>query len=125
MMKKRLVVHAKCKTGMKEHDITSNEIQQNLEKQGVEISSRTIRRRLSESGGKYSKEILKPLLSEKHRVKRLQWAKKHQNLTGIELFSLTKAPFNYFGQIKRSGNLLEGERCSVRFPCLGLVDLVS
>src|ERR1043165_1125236 len=87
MMKKRLVVHAKCKTGMKEHDITSNEIQQNLEKQGVEISSRTIRRRLSESGGKYSKEILKPLLSEKHRVKRLQWAKKQV------IFLLTEAPW--------------------------------
>ena len=66
------------KLAMKKHDITSTEIQQKLEKQGVNISSRTIRRRLGESGGKFVKETSKPLLSEKHRASRLKWAKKHQ-----------------------------------------------
>ena len=64
------------KMATKKNDITSTEIQRKLEKQGVEVSSRTIRRRLGESGGKFMKEISKPLLSEDRRVKRLQWAKK-------------------------------------------------
>lgn len=96
MQDKRIV-----KLGMKEHNITSNEIQQNLEKQGVEVSSRTIRRRLSESGGKYSREILKPLLSEKHRVKRLQWAKKHQNFDWNRVIFTDESSFQLFRSNKK------------------------
>ena len=63
----------------KKYNITSTEIQQKLKKEHVEISARTIRRRLVESGGKFINEISKSLLTEKHRIKRLEWAKKNQN----------------------------------------------
>jgi transposase len=66
MEDKRISKMAKLK-----HDITSTEIQCELEKKGVEVSVQTIRRRLRESGGKFVKEISKPLLSEKHRTNRL------------------------------------------------------
>src|SRR3954471_11881246 len=103
---KRIVKLAK-----KKHNITSTEIQKELKKQGVEVSSRTIRRRLGESGGKFVKEVSKPLLSEKHRANRFQWEK---SLIIIELFLLMKIPFNYISQIERSGNSLGGEKYSVQ-----------
>jgi transposase len=84
------------KLAKKEHDITSNEIQQKLEKKGVEISSRTVRRRLVEAGGKYSQEIPKPLLSEKHRIKRLQWARKHQNFNWDHVIFTDESSFQLF-----------------------------
>jgi transposase len=52
-----------------EHNITSTKIQGIMEKKGIDISARTIRRRLHEFGGKYTNEISKPLLSENHRKK--------------------------------------------------------
>jgi hypothetical protein len=66
------------KLAMKKHDITSTEIQQKFKNQWVSVSSRTVRRRLGESGGKFVKETAKPLLSKKHRANRLKWAKKHK-----------------------------------------------
>lgn len=63
----------------KDENATSSKIQQKMEEKGVEISARTIRRRLQEAKGKYSRPILKPLLTEKHRHQRLNWAKKHKN----------------------------------------------
>ena len=54
------------------HDITSDKIKQELEKQGIKISSRIVKWHLNKSSGKYLKEISKPLLSEKHQAKQLQ-----------------------------------------------------
>jgi transposase len=56
-------------------DITAAEIQSNMKKRKVEISVNTIRRRLQENGGKYAIKLSKPLLSNMHQKKRLQWAK--------------------------------------------------
>lgn len=67
------------KMAKKNYNATSIEIQQEFEKKGVDVSERTIRRRLSEAGGKFVKEVQKPLLSERHRVNRLKWAKNYQN----------------------------------------------
>ena len=52
-----------------------------LKRQHVEISQETIRRRLKEHGTKFSPPISKPLLTEKHRQKRLQWA---QAVRGVD-----------------------------------------
>ncbi|GBB95132.1 hypothetical protein RclHR1_24820003 [Rhizophagus clarus] len=84
------------KLAMKKHDITSTEIQQKLEKQGVTVSSRTIRRRLGESGGKFVKETFKPLLSEKHRANRLKWAKKHQKFDWKQVIFTDESTFQLF-----------------------------
>lgn len=98
------------KMAEKEHDITSSEIQQKLEKQGVEITSRTVRRRLVEAGGKYSQELPKPLLSEKHQIKRLQWAKKHRDFdwnrviftdeSTVQLFQSNRKVWQFIGKRK-------------------------
>ena len=52
-----------------------------LKRQHVEISQETIRRRLKEHGAEFSPPISKPLLTEKHRQKRLQWA---QAVRGVD-----------------------------------------
>lgn len=65
------------KLAKKDDNATSFTIQQEMSRGGVEVSARTIRRRLREAGGKYNQPIRKPLLSDGHMEKRLQWANKH------------------------------------------------
>jgi transposase len=62
----------------KERDIVSGEISKKLKKNGVDVSSRTVRRRLRENGGSYGPPLMKPLLTEAHREKRLLWARQHK-----------------------------------------------
>lgn len=85
----------------KEHDITSAQIQQNMEQRGVEISGRTIRRRLHEAGGKYTNAISKPLLKEKHRGNRLEWAKRHQNFDWNKVIFTDESTFQLFQQKRK------------------------
>ncbi|GBC39996.1 IS630 family transposase [Rhizophagus irregularis DAOM 181602=DAOM 197198] len=106
------------KLAMKKHDITAAEIQQKLDKQGVEISKTTIRRRLDESGGKFIKEISKPLLSEGHMVKRLQWAKKHKKFDWKRVIFTDENTFQLF-QSNRKIWQFAGRRkvfCMVKHP---------
>ena len=60
-------------------DATSETVKQELEKKKVFISNRTIRRRLHETGLRYMRSLSKPLLSEQHRQRRVQWARKMKN----------------------------------------------
>ncbi|CAF1683145.1 unnamed protein product, partial [Adineta ricciae] len=60
-------------------NVTSDEICNTLEKEGVDINARTIRRRLRENGGSYGPPTKKPLLKETHREQRLIWAQQHKN----------------------------------------------
>lgn len=53
---------------------TSRDIANQLNKKGVEINERTLQRRLNEAGAKYNRPLSKPLLTENHREKRLEWA---------------------------------------------------
>ena len=62
-----------------ENIVTTRDIQLVLKRAKVEISQETIRRRLKEQGAKFSPPISKPLLTEKHRLKRLQWADAKRN----------------------------------------------
>jgi hypothetical protein len=48
---------------------------------GVQASKRTIQRRLRAAGVRNSVAVKKPLLSKKHRDKRLSWAREHQHWT--------------------------------------------
>ncbi|CAF1556304.1 unnamed protein product [Adineta ricciae] len=50
--------------------VTSENIAKQLNKKGVKISQRTVRRRLNEAGAKYNKPLSKPLLTDNHREKR-------------------------------------------------------
>lgn len=52
-----------------------------LHSHGIEISDRTVRRRLNEAGFKSVRPIRKPLLTSAMKRKRLIWAKNHRHWT--------------------------------------------
>lgn len=89
------------KMAAKKHDVTSNEIQKKLEKKGVKVSSRTVRRRLGEFGGKFKKEISKPLLSERHRKNRFKWAKEHKNFDWEKVIFTDESSFQLYQSNKK------------------------
>lgn len=84
-----------------EHDITSIQIKEKLKRKGVEISESTIKRRLRENGGSYTNEISKPWLTEDHRAKRLQWAKKHQKFDWNQVVFTDESTFQLFSSKKK------------------------
>src|ERR1700733_5912993 len=57
------------------------DINEDLEREDFKINERTIRRRLNEAGAKFrfSKPMLKPMLTDKHRLNRIKWAHKNIN----------------------------------------------
>lgn len=67
------------KLAEKDESLTCSDIQSKIEQKGINISSETVRRRIKEVKGKYNAPISKPLLTDDHRKKRLQWAKEHNN----------------------------------------------
>jgi transposase len=85
----------------KEHNITATQIQKKMEERNVEISARTVRRRLHEAGGKYTNEILKPLLTDDHQRKRLQWAKEHRNFDWNRVIFTDESTFQLYSSKKK------------------------
>jgi transposase len=63
----------------KQTNATATDIQREMKKRNVNVSVDTIQRRLREGGGKYMAKLSKPLLTDAHKEKRLQWAKKYKN----------------------------------------------
>ncbi len=78
------------------------------------ISERTVRRRITESGEFYSRwQTPKPLISEKNRLLRLEWAKKHENWTLEQwgkVFWTDESPFTLRNHTKRRGWARRGKR---------------
>ncbi|CAF3084979.1 unnamed protein product [Rotaria sp. Silwood2] len=62
-----------------DEEITSKQIQQELQHEGVNVSLRTVQHRLVEAGFNYSRPLSKPLLSEPHRRYRLIWTQSLRN----------------------------------------------
>src|SRR5215470_8373861 len=89
------------KMAEKEHNITATEIQKRMEERDVEISVATVKRRLREAGGKHTNEILKPLLTDNHRRKRLQWAKDHQNFDWNRVIFTDESTFQLYSSKKK------------------------
>ena len=58
--------------------ITPQDISNKLNRQGVVVSGRIVRRRLNEAGATYNRPMSKPLLTERHRKNRLRWAQYHK-----------------------------------------------
>jgi len=63
----------------KQTNATAADIQHGMEKRNVNVSLKTIQRRLHEGEGKYMAKLSKPLLTDLHKEKRLEWAKKYKN----------------------------------------------
>ena len=60
--------------------VTAEDIANQLKRERVVVSERTVRRRLNDAGAKYNKPISKPLLTEHHQETRLKWALTHQDI---------------------------------------------
>src|SRR6185437_1467300 len=75
-------------------NVTAIEIQQKIEKWNVSISVRTIQKRLREGGAKYIAKLSKPLLTEKHKEKRLKWAKDHQDFDWDQVIFTDESTFH-------------------------------
>jgi transposase len=58
--------------------LTAPDIKENVEEKRIEISVRTVINRLNAYGFSYRKPKEKPLLTEKHKQKRLLWSIKHK-----------------------------------------------
>ena len=66
------------KISLRNRKLTSKELSRELkESSGVELSAPTVRRRLLENGLRGCKARKKPLLTEKQRKHRLEWARSH------------------------------------------------
>jgi transposase len=112
-----------------EHDITAAQIQQKMENKNINVSIRTIRRRLCKAGAKYTNEISKPLLKEKHREKRLEWAKQHQNFDWKQVIFTDESTFRLFPMKKKVWQFIDRKKLFVRlsirkgFTCRGVFRL--
>jgi hypothetical protein len=59
---------------------TSTDLKLELESRGSpKVSSRTITRYLNRAGYRYQTPKLKPLLTDTHKINRVQWCEEHQN----------------------------------------------
>lgn len=97
---------------------TSRTIQQEMNKRGILISDRTVRRRLKEAGGKYNQPIHKPLLSDDHKEKRLRWAKKHKNFDWDKAIFTDESTFCLYMPAKKVWNFPGNKKVfrSVKHP---------
>ena len=82
---------------------SSTEISTSISKQGFDISSTTVRRRLNEQGLYKLQPLKKPLLSDTNRHNRLKWAKNNKNVTGLRLFLQMSQPSLSLVNQKKSG----------------------
>jgi len=77
----------------RDENATAPKIQKQMEDKGIDVSERTVRRRLHEAGGKYNLPLSKPLLSEKHQKQRRIWAKNHKNFDWTKVIFTDESTF--------------------------------
>jgi hypothetical protein len=89
--------------------LTSEQVQQQLTNENININARTIRRRLNEAGFKYMKPLPKSLLTEHHQRKRLSWAKSLINFDWNQVIASDETVFRVH-DVKRFYWQRPGER---------------
>jgi transposase len=72
-----------------------------LSKKGIKISETTLRRRLKEAGIQSMKPTSKPLLTNGHIQKRLQWAIQHQHVNWNHVVFTDESSFHMKHVIRR------------------------
>ena len=73
--------------------IISEQVQEQLANENINVSARTVRRRLNEAGFKYMKPLSKPLLTEDHQRKRLSWARSLTNFDWNQVIASDETVF--------------------------------
>lgn len=104
---------------------TSRELQVILkEKTGVDISGRTVRRRLQNGGLSARRPKKKPLLTKKMKKKRLEFAESHEHWTSNEWWNVIwsdESKFNLFGNdgiqfVRRRPGEAYDKKCVLQAP---------
>lgn len=94
------------------------DIHSKAKKRRIQVSPSTVRRRLVEAGMEYGTPMVKPLLTDQHRQRRLAWAQTHLNVNWDEVLftdeSSIKIYYTRRGMWKRRGELIA--RRSVKYP---------
>ena len=80
---------------------TSTEISTLINKQGTDISPRTIRHRLNEQGFIKLQPLCKPLLSDRHRENQLKWANSNKKRDWSNVIFTDEVTFSQFGKPKK------------------------
>lgn len=106
------------KLAKENEDITAPEIRRELLKQNVDIHVRTIQRRLGEGGARYYGKLAKPLLGEKHRKKRLSWAKQHKDFDWDSVIFTDESTFRLNQRLKKAWQFVGARKItrSVKHP---------
>ena len=99
-------------------DISAPEIRRELLKQNIDIHVRTIQRRLGEGGARYYGKLVKPLLGEKHRKKRLSWAKEHKDFDWNSVIFTDESTFRLNQRLKKAWQFVGARKIthSVKHP---------
>ena len=94
------------------------DIHKQAKRKKIDVSPSTVRRRLVEAGLTYAPPMVKPLLSELHRQKRVEWAQTHLNVNWNEVLftdeSSVKVYYNRKCVWRRRGEHVV--RRSVKYP---------
>ena len=80
---------------------SSAEISISMSRQKIDISSRTVRRRLNEEGLYKLKPLAKPLLSDTHRDNRLKWAKANKKTNWSKIIFTDETTISQFNKPKK------------------------
>ncbi|CAF4160979.1 unnamed protein product [Rotaria sordida] len=101
-------------TELEESDYpTSVSISHSLKRKKVEISSRSVRRRLKEAGYQYYAPLSKPLLTMQHKNRRLKWAKLMQRQDWDKVIFSDECTIR-LGPVKQRRWQLKGHRTAFR-----------
>jgi transposase len=85
----------------KQRTSSSIDISMEMSKQGIDISPSTVRRRLNEQGLYKLEPLKKPLLSDKHRLKRVKWAKDNRKTDWSKVIFTDETTFSQFSKPKK------------------------
>jgi transposase len=78
----------------KKPEASSMVVARDLKRKGVQVSDRTVRRKLNTIGLTYGANLPKPLLSALHREKRLAWAKENEHTDWDSVLFTDEATLN-------------------------------
>ena len=97
---------------------TTKKVRDHAQNQNLNVSERTIRRRLKDAGLRYCTPLSKPLLTLKHQQDRLRWAKQVQNQDWNNVIASDETTFR-LTTIRRMHWQVPGNRTikrTVKFP---------
>ena len=100
------------KIAKNDNNATSSTIQQEISREGVNISAQTVRRYLKEARGKYNQPVHKPLLLNNHMKKQLQWAREHIDFDWKNVIFTDKSTFILYLLPKKVWNFPEKKKSS-------------